>query len=267
MEFLEVIRRRRTTNGHFLPDPVSMEHQHLLVEAASRAPSHFNSQPWRFLLIDDPEIRQNVAEIGGRTMRELMEGGRFFQRYRKYFRFSQAEMDEKRDGIFIDQMPKIIRPFISKVFTDTGLSLMNKLGIPKLLGNDNRKLISGSPLLLAVMLDKEEYIPEDLSGFYCVLSMGMAIEHIWLTCAELGMGIQFVSTPMEIPGAWDELTKLFKVPDHLELMAIYRLGYVPEKQQRPKIDWSSRHRKRFSQFVFRNNCETPEPEPDKRQLD
>lgn len=267
MELLEAIRRRRTTNGHFLPDPVSLEHQHLLVEAASRAPSHFNSQPWRFLLIDDPDIRQSVAEIGGRTMTQLMEGGRFFERYRKYFRFSKAEMDEKRDGIFIDQMPLPLRPFISKVFTNTGLKVMNKLGVPKLLGNDNTKLVAESPLLLAAMLTKDEYIPEELSGFYCVLSLGMAIEHIWLTCAELGMGIQFVSTPMELPEAWQELKELFRVPDDLELMAIYRLGYVPPEQQRPKIDWSSRHRKRLSQFVFRNTCDQPETDPDNRQLD
>ena len=43
-------------------------------------------------------------------------------------------------------------------------------------------------------------------------------------------------------------------------MAVYRLGYVPEEQRRPTIDWSSRHRKRLSQYVFRNTCETPEPD-------
>lgn len=267
MELLEAIRRRRTTNGHFLPTPVSLEHQHLLVEAASRAPSHFNSQPWRFILIDDPDIRNQVAEIGGKTMTELMQGGRFFQRYRKYFRFSDQEMEERRDGIFIDQMPRILRPFISKIFTDSGLKVMNTLGVPKLLGNDNKKLVAGSPLLLAALLTKEEYIPNQLSGFYCVLSLGMAIEHIWLTCCELGMGIQFVSTPMEIPEAWAELKQILQVPDHLELMAIYRLGYVPPDQERPKIDWTSRHRKRHSQFVFRNTCQTPETDPETRQLD
>lgn len=258
MELLEAIRRRHTTNGAFLPDPVSLEHQHLLVEAACRAPSHFNSQPWRFLLIDDPEIRQKVAEIGGRTMTQLMQEGTFFKRYRKYFRFSQKEMEERRDGIFIDKMPVPLRPFISKVFSDTGIKVMNTLGVPKTLGQDNTKLVANSPLLLAAMLTKEEYIPEALSGFYCVLSLGMAIEHIWLTCSEIDMGIQFVSTPMEVPGAWEELTELFCVPDDLELMAIYRLGYLPKEKKRPKIDWTSSQRKRLSQFVYRNTCQTKE---------
>jgi nitroreductase len=262
MDLLEAIRRRCTTNGAFLPDPVSLEHQHLLVEAACRAPSHFNSQPWRFVLIDDPTVRGKVAEIGGRTMTELMAAGTFFQRYRKYFRFSKKEMEERRDGIFIDKMPAPLRPFISKVFSDTGIKIMNKLGVPKTLGQDNTKLVGNSPLLLAALLTKEEYIPEALSGFYCVLSLGMAIEHIWLTCASIGMGIQFVSTPMEIPGAWDELKDLLHVPEELELMAIYRLGYVPQDKERPRIDWTSSQRKRLSQFVYRNTCETPEEDTD-----
>ena len=64
MELLEAIRTRRTTNDYFLPDPVKIEHQHLLLEAASRTPSHFNSQPWRFILIEDEAIRQQIADIG-----------------------------------------------------------------------------------------------------------------------------------------------------------------------------------------------------------
>ncbi|HET6688802.1 MAG TPA: hypothetical protein VFG82_05485, partial [Rubrobacter sp.] len=71
---------------------------------------------------------------------------------------------------------------------------------------------------------------------------------------------QFVSTPMEIPEKWQKLRRLLKVPDDLELMAVYRLGYVPQEQRRPTIDWSSHQRKRISQYVFRNTCEQPEPD-------
>jgi nitroreductase len=51
VELLDVIRRRKTTNGPFLPDPVAEDHQRLLMEAAGRAPSQLNSQPWRFVVI------------------------------------------------------------------------------------------------------------------------------------------------------------------------------------------------------------------------
>jgi nitroreductase len=258
LDLLEAMKRRRTTNGPFLPEPVSEEHQRLLVEVAAMAPSHFNSQPWRFVLVDDRSIIERVAEISGDSMRRLMEEGTFWKRYRPYFRFSEAEMEERRDGIFIDQLPRPLKPFTKYIFSETGQAMMNRLGVPKTLAEDNRKLVAGSPLLLAVMLDKREYRPGELSGFYSVFGMGAAVENIWLATSELGMGIQFVSTPMEIPENWRKLQELLEVPENLELMAVYRLGYVEEGQKRPTIDWSSRQRKRISQYVFRNTCRTPE---------
>lgn len=258
MDFFDVVRNRRTTNGPFLPDPVSPEDQRTLVEAASMAPSHFNSQPWRFVLVDEREKIEEVASISGESMTRLMEEGTFWKRYRPYFRFSEKEMEERGDGIFIDQMPAALKPFRRQLFSTTGQQVMNRLGVPKTLGEDNRKLVSGSPLLLAVLLDKNEYRPGELSGFYSVFGMGAAVENIWLATHALGMGIQFVSTPMEIPENWQRIEKLLEVPDSLALMAVYRLGYVPRDRKRPTIDWQSRQRKRLSQYVFRNSCATPE---------
>lgn len=259
MTLRNAFRHRRTTNGHFDPRPVSLEHQHLLIEAACRAPSHFNSQPWRFVLVDDPGIRKSIALIGGRTMKALMEGP-FFKRYRRYFRFTEKEMEERRDGILIDRLPAPLRPFTKRLFSDTAAKVMSTVGVPAMLGEDNRALIERSPLILAVMLTKEEYRPGELSAFYCTISIGMAIEHVWLLCTELNMGIQFISTPMEDPSAWAELKGLLKVPEDLELMALYRLGYLPEERQSPRIDWKSDHRKTMSQVTFRNTCEENEPE-------
>ena len=118
--------------------------------------------------------------------------------------------------------------------------------------------MEGSPLLLAVLLDRSEYRPGQLSAFYSVFSMGAAMENIWLTTVELGMGIQFISFPMEVPGRWNEIVRLLRVPDDLELMAVYRLGYVPPEQRRPAIDWSSSERRLASQYVFRESCDTPQ---------
>ncbi len=258
MELFEAFRRRKTTNGPFLPDPVSLEHQRMLVEFAAMAPSHFNSQPWRFVLIDDKGVIEEVARISGESMRRLMEEGTFWKRYRPYFRFSKEEMEERRDGIYIDQLPKVLKPFRRQVFSDTGQALMNRFGVPKVLAEDNRRLVAGSPLLLAVLLDKTEYRPGELSGFYSIFGMGAAVENIWLATTALNMGIQFISTPMEIPEKWQDIKVLLTVPDNLELMAVYRLGYLPEERRRPTIDWTSKERKRFSQYVFRNSCAVPE---------
>ena len=78
MEFLDAVFNRRTTNGPFRPDPVSPEHQQLLIRAAAAAPSHFNSQPWRFVLIENRDTIETVARISGESMTEVMGAGTFF---------------------------------------------------------------------------------------------------------------------------------------------------------------------------------------------
>ena len=258
MEFLDVVRRRKTTNGPFLPDPVSVEHQQLLMEVAGRAPSQLNCQPWRFVIVESRDTIGQVAAISGASMTEAMSNGTFFERYKRYFRFSAEEMERRRDGMLFDRLPAPLRPFTKQVFTTRGQRLMNTLRVPQTLGEENRKLVAGSPLLLGVMLDRAEHRPGELSAFYSVFSMGAAMENIWLTTVELGMGIQFISFPMEVPGAWAKVEGLLRVPDGLELMAVYRLGYVPTAQRRPAIDWSSHERLRVSQYVFREDCTRPQ---------
>ena len=258
MEFLDVVFSRRTTNGPFLPDPVSPEHQKLLLRTAAAAPSQFNSQPWRFVLIEDRGTIDRIARISADSMTQVMAEGTFFDRYKRYFRFSRQEMEEQRFGMLFDKLPAVLRPFTKKAFTPGGQAMMNRLRVPQTLGAENHKLVAGSPLLLGVMLDRREYRPGELSGFYSLFSMGAAMENLWLTTVELGMGIQFISFPMEAPARWAEVVDLLDVPEDLELMAVYRLGYVPEEHRRPAIDWSSRERRRISQYVFRESCATPQ---------
>ena len=139
MEFFEALRRRRTTNGSFLPTPVSVEHQRLPMEAAVMAPSHFNSQPWRFDLVDDEGIIGEIARIIGESVRRLLEEGTFWRRYRPYFRFSERKMEEKRDGIHLDQVPRALKPFRRQIFSERGQAIMDRFGVPETLVEDNRK--------------------------------------------------------------------------------------------------------------------------------
>jgi nitroreductase len=45
------------------PDPVPMDVQARILDAAIRAPSGGNVQNWRFLLVDDPDIRAKLAPL------------------------------------------------------------------------------------------------------------------------------------------------------------------------------------------------------------
>lgn len=52
------------------PDPIPMDVQRRIIDAAVRAPSGGNTQNWRFLLVDDPAVKAAIGPI----YRECMAG-------------------------------------------------------------------------------------------------------------------------------------------------------------------------------------------------
>lgn len=61
MEFYEVIRERKSVRK-YKPDPISDEVLNRILEAGRIAPSAKNIQPWHFIVIKNPEIKEQVAE-------------------------------------------------------------------------------------------------------------------------------------------------------------------------------------------------------------
>jgi hypothetical protein len=129
---------------------------------------------------------------------------------------------------------------------------MAKFKVPRILGNDEEKLVASSPLLFIISLTKDEYKPAELSGFYSVISMGAVIQTLWLVTTAIGMGMQFISTPGEIPEKWKEITGILNIPDDFEMCARFRMGYVDPDMKRPTIDWKSSQRKGVSDLAFKD---------------
>lgn len=61
MDVLEVIKTRRTTKN-FLPKLVSWEKIATILDAARHAPSCGNIQNWKFIIVAQPEKKQQLAE-------------------------------------------------------------------------------------------------------------------------------------------------------------------------------------------------------------
>lgn len=59
--FLDLVKKRRSIR-RFLDKPVEREKIISCIEAARLAPSAQNVQPWKFLVIDDPETKKNFAD-------------------------------------------------------------------------------------------------------------------------------------------------------------------------------------------------------------
>jgi len=53
------------------PDPVPMDVQAAILDAAVRAPTGGNTQGWRFLLVDDPELIGRIAPLYRHAISEL----------------------------------------------------------------------------------------------------------------------------------------------------------------------------------------------------
>ena len=57
---------------HFKPDPVDRELILRVLQAATAAPSPANTQPWEFIVVDDPERARKVAEYLVETQEEYV---------------------------------------------------------------------------------------------------------------------------------------------------------------------------------------------------
>ncbi len=61
MALLDLIKQRKSVR-RFLDRPVEREKIMMCLEAARAAPSACNSQPWRFIVVDDPELKNRLCE-------------------------------------------------------------------------------------------------------------------------------------------------------------------------------------------------------------
>ena len=61
-DFFDVVRSQRGVS-RFKSDPVPAEALRQILEAATRAPSGSNRQPWRFVVVEDRELKARLGEL------------------------------------------------------------------------------------------------------------------------------------------------------------------------------------------------------------
>ncbi len=71
-EFHELMHRRRTVR-HFSPEPVPFELIEWAIRTAGTAPSGANLQPWRFVVVSDPDVKRRIREAAEAEERENYE--------------------------------------------------------------------------------------------------------------------------------------------------------------------------------------------------
>lgn len=75
-DFHREMDRRRSVR-HYAPDPVPRELIELAIRTASTSPSGAHRQPWRFVAVDDPEIKREIRRTAEAEEKRNYEGGRF----------------------------------------------------------------------------------------------------------------------------------------------------------------------------------------------
>jgi len=61
MKFLDLVKKRQSVRK-YLNKPVEREKIKRCLEAARLAPSASNSQPWSFIVVDDPKLKEAVEQ-------------------------------------------------------------------------------------------------------------------------------------------------------------------------------------------------------------
>lgn len=75
MALLDIIKNRRSIRN-FLDRPVEREKIMLCLEAARLAPSACNSQPWRFIVVDDAELKDRLCRAAFNGVYSVMSFAR-----------------------------------------------------------------------------------------------------------------------------------------------------------------------------------------------
>jgi iodotyrosine deiodinase len=103
--FADELATRRTVRD-FAPDPVPLAAVREAVRAAAMAPSGANIQPWRFVLVTDPEARRRIREGAEAEEREF-----YAKRAGEEWLDALAPLGTDADKPFLETAPALIAVF------------------------------------------------------------------------------------------------------------------------------------------------------------
>ena len=73
MNTLESIYQRRSVKGYDPNHKITPEEEQKLLEATIQAPTSFNIQHWRFVILRDPELRQKIRKEYGNDQAQMTD--------------------------------------------------------------------------------------------------------------------------------------------------------------------------------------------------
>ena len=192
---LELVKKRRSTR-RFKPDPIPDEYVDKIIEAARWAPSGFNSQPWEFVVVKKPELKDSIVQLCTEYFAERVRMEATREPWQKTIErpLTRAPMDFSNAPVFII------------LFGDT----RTKVGLPMSLRFD----------------------PHRCQMIY-TSSLANAFLYMHLAATSLGLASQWVSG-VQTPLAHCLIKELLGIPRELEAYDMMAVGY-PAVKPSPKL--------------------------------
>ncbi|MHA1276070.1 MAG: nitroreductase family protein [Candidatus Helarchaeota archaeon] len=214
MDFQELVKLRRSSRWVFSQKAIPNEALRKILEAARYAPTPHNSQPFEIIIVKDKSVIKEISEVGFRLDKKAVDGHFYWTR------FSQGELEAKKDGVFADVLPKFV------------LDLKDN---PELIDDDSfwKKsmelyaiLIQNSAALLFILYNRSLPGVGPLAHLWGIISIGAVMQNIWLAANDLGVSVQLVSGQLMNPNSADKIRAILHIPkNQYRLMLIMRLGY------------------------------------------
>ncbi len=197
MDVVEAMKNRKSIRG-FKPEPVSKEVLQEVLEAAGRAPSALNLQPWEFFVLAGEPLKQ----VGRENVEGLKTGATL--------ELEVAESGFPKDSVFRKRQVELAK------------QLFQLMGIPR---EDQDKRAAwmelgfryfDAPAALIIVSDRS------LSGEGLLLDIGAVMQSICLVAWKHGLGTCIARQGVFYP---DVLRKVAGIPESKRIVIAISIGY------------------------------------------
>jgi len=229
-ELMQLIESRHSARGLFDPErAIPAEDMAKILEAARWAPTAHNMQNFEIVEVDDKQLLAAIGEI------KVPPNLTFIKESYPQLSFSEDELRRRKRGIMGTMFPK---------------SWQTSDPDPEEIKNEDRgafmaRQIVSSSAVLFVLYDPSRRAPASEGDFLGILSLGCAMENMWLMANSLGVGVHIVSS-LSGKEVANKIAKLLNVPDNFSIAFSMRLGYPVAPVH------SLRVRRDKDEFVHRN---------------
>ena len=206
-EILKLIKERKSDRLLFDEKRAISKHDlEKILEAARWTPTAHNMQNFEIVLVDNKKQLEAIGKL------EFPISPEFVRENYQQLSFSEEELKKKKVGILGTNFPPEMRVPVLK----PDVKLSNTF-----LG----KTISTSPVILIVLYDPSKRAPASEGDFLGIVSLGCAMENIWLMANSLGIAVHIVSS-ISSESVEKEVKKIFSIPENLKIAFSIRLGYA-----------------------------------------